>query len=137
MTDSESQLSSSIEALAKDRSSEADTEGLQSIVSQVLERAKSLGAGSAEVGVSVHQGLSVSVRLGQVETLEHSRDSGLGITVYFDQRKGSASSADLSEASIETSVRMACEIARFTEQDPCTGLADADQMASDFPDLDL
>jgi PmbA protein len=137
LTDSEPQLKSSIKALAKDSSPEVETERLQSIVAQVLERARSRGADAAEVGASVHQGLSVTVRLGEVETLEHSRDTGLGITVYIDQRKGSASSADLSEASIETSVRMACEIARFTEQDPCAGLADADQMATDFPDLDL
>jgi PmbA protein len=77
------------------------------------------------------------VRLGEVETIEYQRDRGLGVTVYFGHRKGSASTADLAPGSVRESVEKACSIARFTAEDPCAGLADAELMAKDIPDLDL
>jgi PmbA protein len=79
----------------------------------------------------------VNVRLGEVETVEHTRDRGFGLTVYFGQRKGSASTADLNPDSIQATIDQACAIARYTEEDPAAGLADAALMATDFPDLDL
>ncbi len=96
-----------------------------------------MGASAAEGGVSIESGLSVNVRLGEVETLEHNRDKGLGITVYFGQRKGSASTSDFSPAAIAETVRAACDIARYTEEDEAAGLADAELMATDIPDLEL
>jgi PmbA protein len=75
--------------------------------------------------------------MGEVETVEHTRDRGLSVTVYFGSRKASASTADLDPDSIETTLKQACAIARHTEADPCAGLADADRMAREFPDLDL
>lgn len=128
--------SSSTESMQAE-GSEALESRLRSLVGEVLDQARARGASGAEVAASAHQALSVTVRLGEVETLEHSRDSGLGITVYFGQRKGTASSADLSEVSIATSLDQACDIARFTEEDECAGLADAERMAAEFPDLDL
>lgn len=110
---------------------------LAQLAEDTLKRCRALGAGQAEVGVNDDAGLSVNVRMGEVETLEHSRDRGLSITVYLDGRKGSASTADLDPASIETSIQQACAIARFTEADPCAGLADADRMAREFPEFDL
>lgn len=95
------------------------------------------GADQAEAGASLDSGLEVTVRLGEVETLERSRDRGLGITVYFGKRKGSASTADLSRDAITETVRAACEIAKFTAEDPYAGLADADLVAQSVPDLDL
>jgi len=95
------------------------------------------GADQAEAGASLDSGLEVTVRLGEVETLERSRDRGLGITVYFGKRKGSASTADLSRSAIIETVRAACEIARYTAEDPHAGLADAELMAQSVPDLDL
>jgi PmbA protein len=82
-------------------------------------------------------GLSVSVRLGEVETVEYQRDRGMGVTVYFGTRKGSASTADLSPAMLRETVAKACSIARFTAEDPCAGLADPDTLATEIPDLDL
>jgi PmbA protein len=72
-----------------------------------------------------------------VETIEHTRDQGLGITVFFGQRKGSASTTDLHPAALKETVSKACTIARYTSEDEYAGLADADQMATDIPDLDL
>ena len=111
--------------------------GLEQLVREVLKQARAQGASQAEAGVSVDSGLNLTVRLGEVETLEYQRDRGLGLTVYFGTRKGSASSADLSPAALADTVRAACSIARYTAEDPCAGLADAELMASEFPDLDL
>jgi PmbA protein len=110
---------------------------LESIIGQALDEARSRGASQAEAAVSQDTGLSVGVRLGEVETLEHQRDRSMGITVYFGQRKGSASTADFSMDAVRATVAKACSIARFTAEDPCSGLADAALMAVSPPDLDL
>jgi len=115
----------------------ADGADLLALVEIVLEEAKALGASQAEAAVSVDVGLSVSVRLGEVDTVEYQRDRGMGVTVYFGTRKGSASSADLSAAALRETVGKACSIARFTAEDPCAGLADPDDLATGVPDLDL
>lgn len=114
-----------------------DQAGLERLVREVLDEARAQGASQAEAGVSVESGLNLTVRLGEVETVEHQRDRGLGITVYFGKRKGSASTADLTPAAIQESVRAACSIARYTAEDDCAGLADAALMAKHLPDLDL
>lgn len=114
-----------------------DQAQLESLVDQALQEARKQGASAAEAGVSFDSGLSVTVRMGEVETLEFNRDRGLGITVYFGQRKGSASTSDWSASAVRETVQAACAIARFTGEDACAGLADAALMASDVPDLDL
>jgi len=115
----------------------ANRDELERAVTQALDLARELGATQAEAGVSSETGLSLTVRLGEVETIEYQRDRGLGVTVYFGHRKGSASTADLAPGSVRESVEKACSIARFTAEDPCAGLADAELMAKDIPDLDL
>lgn len=102
-----------------------------------LQQAKSQGATAAEVGVSQSKGLSVTVRQGDVETLEYNNDTGLGITVYFGQSKASASTSDLRPEAIADAVKAASGIAKHTQADDCAGLADADLMATEFPDLSL
>tara|TARA_R110002050_G_scaffold9504_1_gene32905 strand:+ start:45823 stop:47139 length:1317 start_codon:yes stop_codon:yes gene_type:complete len=102
-----------------------------------LQQAKLQGATAAEVGVSHSKGLSVTVRQGDVETLEYNSDTGLGITVYFGQSKASASTSDLKPAAIADAVKAASGIAKHTQADDCAGLADADLMATEFPDLSL
>jgi PmbA protein len=110
---------------------------LEQVIEQALAEAKKAGASQAEAGVNLSQGLSVTVRLGEVETVEHTRDKGLGITVYFGQRTGSASTTDFSEAAVRDTVRAACTIAKYTAEDECAGLADPQRLARQFPDLDL
>lgn len=114
--------------------SQADLDGL---VEHILKEARTRGASQAEAGASIESGLTLTVRMGEVETLEYQRDRGLGVTVYFGTRKGSASSSDLSPAAIAETVRAACSIARYTAEDSCAGLADAALMAKDIPDLGL
>nr|WP_256489050.1 metalloprotease PmbA [Dyella lutea] len=122
--------------LHPDRSRE-ELDRLADLAQDVIRRARAAGASQAEVAASIDTGLSVNVRLGEVETVEHTRDRGFGLTVYFGQRKGSASTADLNPDSIQATLDQACAIARFTEEDPAAGLADASLMATEFPDLDL
>ena len=114
-----------------------DVAPLRAAVEFALTTARRLGASSAEATASQGQGLSVNVRMGDIETVEHTRDRGLGITVYMDQKLGSASTADFELASVTEVVEAACNIAFHTEDDTCNGLADAGELASDFPDLDL
>jgi PmbA protein len=110
---------------------------LKQVVEDLLHEARHQGADAAEAGVSAQTGLSVTVRLGETETIEHTSDNGLGITVYFAHRKGSANTTDLRPDAIRESVAAACRIAKHTSEDPAAGLADAHRMARDVPDLDL
>ncbi len=112
-------------------------DSFKNIVAETLELAKANGATQAEAGLSVSQGLSVATRMGEVETIEHQQDNGLGISVYIGQHKGSASTSNLDPEAIRKTVEAACNIARYTSEDPCTGLADAELMAQEFHSLDL
>ncbi len=110
---------------------------LKTIVQTLLDEAQKQGANAAEAGLSQENGLSVTARLGDVETIEHHCDQGLGITVYFGQRKGSASTSDLSPESIKETVSAACSIARYTSEDEYAGLPEKSWLATEFPDLDV
>ncbi|WP_372612194.1 metalloprotease PmbA [Halomonas sp.] len=110
---------------------------LETRAESALALARRAGADACEVGASVDQGIGVSVREGEVETVELSRDQGIAVTVYVGSRKGSASSTDAGEASILAVVEKALAIARHTGEDPDAGLADAALMARDLPDLDV
>lgn len=110
---------------------------LEQLTHDVLAEAQSQGASAAEAAVSSDTGLSVSVRMGEVETVEHHRGKGVAVTVYFGNRKGTASSSDFSSQAIKEAVTAACTIARYTAEDDFAGLADARLMAGDIPDLDL
>ncbi|MBT0724164.1 metalloprotease PmbA [Rosenbergiella sp. S61] len=109
---------------------------LEQAVEHALTFAKSRTDG-AEVAVNKTTGLSVSTRYGEVENVEFNSDGALGITVYLGQRKGSASSTDLSPAAIERAVQAATDIARYTSEDPFSAVAEASLLAWDAPDLDL
>jgi PmbA protein len=110
---------------------------LKSVVSLVLDEARKRGATQSEAEASLQKGLTATVRLGEVDTIEYQRDRGLGVTVYFGKRKGSASTADLSAQAIRDTVEKACTIASYTAEDDCAGLADPEELARDIPDLDL
>lgn len=110
---------------------------LRNMADMVIGLAKEKGASASEVGVSVNSGLSVEVRMGELDTVEFTQDQGFAITVYFGQRKGSASTADTSEKAVRETVAAACEIAKYTSEDPYAGLADPELMAKEIPDLDL
>lgn len=110
---------------------------LKNIVQELLDEAQKQGASAAEAGLSVDNGLSVTARLGDVETVEYHCDQGLAVTVYFGQRKGSASSNDLSPTALKETVKAACSIARYASEDPYAGLPDKQLLATKFPDLGL
>lgn len=110
---------------------------LEPWLARALEAAKRRGASAAEASVGVSRGLSVSVRMGEVESVEFQRDRELSVSVLFGHRSGSAGTGDLSEAGVARAVEAACEIAKASGEDPCNGLADAPLMATRFPDLDL
>ena len=110
---------------------------LESTVTEAVGLARRLGADQAEAGISHEEGFSVTVRMGELESVERQRDRGLSVTVYRGGRKGSASTVDYSPDAVEQTVRKATSIAEFTAEDEYAGLADAELMARDLPDLDL
>ena len=112
-------------------------EQLRDIASSILEYAKTRGATSAESEVSEGFGQTVTVRRGEVETIEYNRDKGIGVTTYVGQKRGHASSSDFSPQAVRDMVDAALSIAGFTAPDDCAGLADPDLLARDFPALDL
>jgi PmbA protein len=103
----------------------------------VIEHAARQGATAADTEISEGVGQNVSVRQGEIETIEYNKDKGAGVTVHIGQRRGHASTSDLSEAALKSAVEKAMTIARFTAEDDCAGLPDADKVAKDIRDLDL
>jgi PmbA protein len=114
---------------------------LRGLAQSVLEHARRAGASGAECEVSESHGLSVTVRKGRPDTVEHNRDRSVGVSVYWGERprarRGHASTSDFSPAAIRQSVEAAAAIARHTAEDDCAGLPEADMLARDTPDLDL
>ena len=110
---------------------------LQQIARDILSYAKEGGATACESEVSDGFGQNVTVRRGEVETIEYNRDKGLAVTVYIGQKRGNASTSDFSPQAVRDTVSAALSIARYTAADDCAGLADTDLLASEFPDLEL
>jgi PmbA protein len=110
---------------------------LKKIAQDVLDYARKGGATACETEVSDGFGQNVTVRRGEVETIEYNRDKGLSVTVYIGQKRGNASTSDFSPGAVNDTVSAALSIAGHTAADDCSGLADADLLAREFPDLDL
>jgi PmbA protein len=116
----------------------AHAASLSDLAAFALERARAQGATAADVEISTSVGQNVTVRMGEVETIEHNRDKGLGITVYLGQQRGNASTTDLSRDAIDRTIAAALAIARHTAADEFAGLADPDRLASPpFADYSL
>ncbi len=112
-------------------------QSLQATAEEAVKVARTLGADQVEAGVSYDEGLSVTVRMGELESVERQRDRALAITVYLRGHKGSASTTQISPVAVEETARKALSIASFTAADQYTGLADEQLMAQEPPDLDL
>ena len=114
---------------------------LREFAQTVLDHARALGASGCECDVSEGFGLSVTVRKGSIDTLEHNRDKGIGVSVQFGSaphvKRGHASTSDFSPAALRQTVEAAVAIARHTAADDCAGLPEREQLARDLPDLDL
>ena len=110
---------------------------LQKIARDVLDYARKGGASACETDISDGFGQNVTVRRGEVETIEYNRDKGLSVTVYIGQKRGHASTSDFSTQAVSDTVTAALSIAAHTAADDCSGLADPDLLAREFPDLDL
>ncbi|MFZ0105622.1 MAG: metalloprotease PmbA [Thiobacillus sp.] len=110
---------------------------LASLSRLVIDHATASGATAADTEISEGFGQTVAVRKGEIETIEYNKDKGASVTVYIGQRRGHASTSDLSEAALKSTVEKALTIARYTAEDDCAGLPDADKLAKSVPDLDL
>ena len=110
---------------------------LKAMAADVLRVARELGATDAATEISEGSGLSVSVRKGEVETIEQNRDKVVGVTVMIGKRRGNASTSDFSAAALRATAEAAYNIARFTAEDDCAGLAEEELLERDPQDLDL
>src|ERR1700733_8177412 len=110
---------------------------LADIADMVLTDAKRLGADQAEVSVAANKGFSVSVHNHDVERVEYNQNKMIDISVSFNKRTGSANISDMSKDAIEKAVLAACHIAKFTDVDPDSGLAEREELAFHYPQLDL
>jgi len=110
---------------------------LRELALEVLAHARSLGASDCVCEASESTGLSITTRKMQVETIENTRDKGLGITVYLGQRRGHSSTSDFSLAAIRQAVQAAYDIARYTAVDAAAGLPEDDELERKPIDLDL
>ncbi|HVE51034.1 MAG TPA: DNA gyrase modulator, partial [Casimicrobiaceae bacterium] len=113
------------------------TDELSRVAQRILDSARERGATAAETDVSQALGQSVTVRQGEVETIAYNRDKGISVTVYVGKRRGQASTADFSDTAIDDTVGKALAIARYTAEDPHSGLADPDRLARNWLDVDL
>jgi PmbA protein len=109
---------------------------LREVAGRVMALARRAGA-SAEVSVSVDEGFSLKVRQGQADKVEFLRSQGLSLVVFDGTSRGAASTSDLTPASLERLFQCAAALAKHTQPDPFSGLAEAAAMAVDIPDLDL
>ncbi len=110
---------------------------LESAVDHALSTAKRMGSSGAVAGVSRTTGYELSVRMGELETIEHQNGGGLSVTVFMGSRMGSSSTSDFDRSAIEDTVRAAVTIAKYTAEDPCNGLPPKDRLLTDAPDLEL
>lgn len=115
----------------------SQTVDLSALANKILELAKQQGATAAEVSASRAHGYSVTVRLGAVETIEHNNDKALEITIYNGYKSGSVSTSDFGDEALAMAVAKAYNFAKYTEDDPCAGLAERDLMAFNYPDCHL
>lgn len=113
------------------------SETFQELVDYALKKAKALGASNAAVDISESVGQSVSVRMGEVETIEQTRDKGLSVSVFVGKRRGNASSSDFSLTAIDATIQAALDIAKYTAEDEFAGLPEEDTLAKRHRDLDL
>jgi PmbA protein len=114
-----------------------DKRELTALAAQVLDYAKQAGATEADTEITTSHGLSLTVRMGELETVEHNRDRGMGITAYVGKRRGTATTGDLSVAGLKEAAQKAVSLAKYAAEDPFAGLPDQAALATAFPDLDL
>lgn len=114
-----------------------DQSETKKLIEQVLAEATQQGASAAEASISIGKGLSISVRLGEIDTIEHHRNKSISLSVYFGQRVGHVSSADFNPGALKEAVAKACNIAKYTQEDSAAGLAAPELLAFNYPDLDL
>ncbi len=110
---------------------------IEKISNEILDIAKSMGASSSELSIQFNKGINVATRLKEVETIEFNQDKHIALTLYYGERRGSATSSDPSISSLKQLVSHAADIAKVSDPDPCFGLAEEKLLATNLPDLNL
>jgi PmbA protein len=109
----------------------------QELGREILDLAKGKGATQGDVVMVESDSFFVTVRLGELEKISQAQEKRLGLRLFFDSSSASASTSDISKSSIERLVEETVQMARATAKDSYSGLAPAEDLARDVPDLDL
>src|ERR1700722_5864623 len=107
------------------------------LLGDLIGRATKAGADAADAVLFESASLSHAQRLGKVEKLERSEGYDLGLRVLIGQRQAIVSSNDRSESALSALVERAIAMAKAVPEDEFIGLAEADQIAMNWPTLDL
>jgi PmbA protein len=110
---------------------------LEDIAALVLRRASEEGATAADVLVAEADSLTVTVRLGTVETVKRATSKHLGVRAFVGDRSAVTSTADFTGAAIDELATASVALARVTAADPQSGLPSGSELAVDPPDLEL
>lgn len=127
-----------LKAQDQNEMSPAQLEQFKIAADKLLAQARSHHAVTA-AAVAVHalQGLTVNVRLADIDNVSYHNSRNFALTVFCGQKKGSVSGSDLSDDALSSAITKACSIASYGEDDPCNGLADASLMVQKAVDLEL
>jgi PmbA protein len=110
---------------------------LQETAERVIKRVKKNGATAGDVMIREDETFSVTVRMGEIETLKEAISRGLLLRVFVGKRTATANTSDLSEPVVDRLVDETIEMARLTSEDDSGGLPAESVFRTDFPDLDL
>ena len=110
---------------------------LEELTLRLLEQSKRVGADQCEVAASASLGLDIQARLGLAEKLEMTRDQSVSVTVFVGESRGSATTTDLSDEALKSTLEAALSIAKVTAPDPAAVLASPAEIIREVQDLDL
>jgi PmbA protein len=109
----------------------------KSVLPDLIGMARKAGADAAEASLSESQSLTVEVRLGDLEGVERSEDRSIALRAFVGKRQAAATSTDLSPRALQELAERVVAMAKLAPEDKYCGLADQDQLARHFPDLDV
>lgn len=104
---------------------------------KLVEMTRACGADAADALLYEASSLSVSQRMGKPEGLERSESSGISLRAFVGKRSAQVSSSDTAEEALRSMAERAVAMARLAPEDPYSGLAPEECLATEVPDLDL
>jgi len=110
----------------------------ETLLQEVVAKARAAGADAAEAVFAERQSLSVTVRLGALEEVEREESRDLGVRVFVGRRQAVVSGSDVSADGRAKLIERVVAMATLAPEDPYAGLAPEERLArGPLPELDL